>query len=148
MQFDELKCIYGSTAQSLYVRCVVRFFGRLYRNSAGRLYVWQGISGQYDGKSARRLRAKPSGGLCAGLPYIKKNRRSLPKRRFFVCKSLSPSSSHAHRFRESIMPVPYLSVPAVPAVQKCCCSAPVQWGSSSSSPPLRHPVPFYGTRYG
>ena len=78
----------------------------------------------------------------------KKNRRSLPKRRFFVCKSLSPSSSHAHRFRESIMPVPYLSVPAVPAVQKCCCSAPVQWGSSSSSPPLRHPVPFYGIRYG
>ena len=24
--------------------------------------------GQYDGKSARRLRAKPSGGLCAVLP--------------------------------------------------------------------------------
>ena len=30
--------------------------------------VWQGISGQYDGKSARRLRTKPSGGLCAVLP--------------------------------------------------------------------------------
>ena len=30
--------------------------------------VWQGISGQYDGKSAHRLRAKPSGGLCAVLP--------------------------------------------------------------------------------
>ena len=30
--------------QSLCVRCIVRFFGRLHRNSAGRLYVWQGIS--------------------------------------------------------------------------------------------------------
>ncbi|ERJ91185.1 hypothetical protein RUMCAL_02649 [Ruminococcus callidus ATCC 27760] len=47
----------GNTAQSLCVRCVVRFFGRLHRNSAGILSVWQGISGQYDGKSARRLRA-------------------------------------------------------------------------------------------
>ncbi|ERJ96411.1 hypothetical protein RUMCAL_01213 [Ruminococcus callidus ATCC 27760] len=50
------------------VRCVVRFFGRLPRNSAGRLGVWQGISGQYDEKSARRLRAKPSGGLYAVFP--------------------------------------------------------------------------------
>ena len=62
------------------VRCVVRFFGRLHRNSAGRLYVWQGISGQYDGKSASRLRTKPQAGFiqcflkaiphkdCAGLP--------------------------------------------------------------------------------
>ena len=30
--------------------------------------VWQGISGQYDGKSASRLRAKPSGGLYAAFP--------------------------------------------------------------------------------
>ena len=52
------------------VRCVVRFFGRLHRNSAGILDVWQGISGQYDGKSASRLRAKPSGGLYAVFPYI------------------------------------------------------------------------------
>ncbi|WP_302339710.1 hypothetical protein, partial [uncultured Ruminococcus sp.] len=36
-----------------------------------------GISGQYDGKSARRLRAKPSGGLCAVLPqsYCLQNRK-------------------------------------------------------------------------
>ncbi|WP_443720084.1 hypothetical protein, partial [Ruminococcus callidus] len=47
---------------------VVRFFGRLHRNSAGILDVWQGISGQYDGKSASRLRAKPSGGLYAVFP--------------------------------------------------------------------------------
>ncbi|MFR6496562.1 MAG: hypothetical protein ACLUOF_09415 [Ruminococcus sp.] len=38
--------------------------------------VWQGISGQYDGKSASRLRAKPSGGLCAGLPKDKSRRNS------------------------------------------------------------------------
>ena len=30
--------------------------------------VWQGISGQYDGKSASRLRAKPSGGLYSVFP--------------------------------------------------------------------------------
>ncbi|WP_455126289.1 hypothetical protein, partial [Ruminococcus sp.] len=35
---------------------------------AGILDVWQGISGQYDGKSASRLRAKPSGGLYAVFP--------------------------------------------------------------------------------
>ncbi|MEE0505087.1 MAG: hypothetical protein UDL61_00670, partial [Ruminococcus callidus] len=49
---------------------VVRFFGRLHRNSAGRLGVWQGISGQYDGKSASRLRAKPSGGLYSVFPIL------------------------------------------------------------------------------
>ena len=45
MRFDELKCIYGSTAQSLYVRCVVRFFGRLHRNSAGILSYGKGFLG-------------------------------------------------------------------------------------------------------
>ena len=45
MQFDELKCIYGSTAQSLYVRCVVRFFGRLHRNSVGILSYGKGFLG-------------------------------------------------------------------------------------------------------
>ncbi|WP_277213321.1 hypothetical protein, partial [Ruminococcus callidus] len=52
-------------------RCVVRFFGRLLRNSAGILDVWQGISGQYGGKSASRLRAKPSGGLYSVFPQNK-----------------------------------------------------------------------------
>ncbi|ERJ87520.1 hypothetical protein RUMCAL_03291 [Ruminococcus callidus ATCC 27760] len=40
----------------------------MHRNSAGILSVWQGISGQYDEKSARRLRAKPSGGLYSVFP--------------------------------------------------------------------------------
>ena len=62
--------IIGNAAQSLCVRCVVRFFARLHRNSAGILDVWQGISGQYGGKSASRLRTKPAGGLCAVLPKV------------------------------------------------------------------------------
>ena len=37
------------------VRCVVRFFDRLHRNSAGILDVWQGISGQYDEDIKRRI---------------------------------------------------------------------------------------------
>ncbi|ERJ94779.1 hypothetical protein RUMCAL_01948 [Ruminococcus callidus ATCC 27760] len=43
-------------------------FDRLHRNSAGILYVWQGISGQYDGKFASRLRTKPSSVLYAAFP--------------------------------------------------------------------------------
>ena len=54
-------------------RCVVRFFGRLFRNSAGILDVRQGISGQSAGKYASRLRAKPSGGLYSAFPYVPMN---------------------------------------------------------------------------
>ena len=40
-----LLMILGNTAQSLYVRCVVRFFGRLPRNSAGILPYGKGFLG-------------------------------------------------------------------------------------------------------
>ncbi|MBQ3140291.1 MAG: hypothetical protein IJB68_12410 [Ruminococcus sp.] len=46
-----------SNAQSLCGRCEVTFFVRLFRNSAGILDVWQGSSGQADGKYASRFRA-------------------------------------------------------------------------------------------
>ena len=42
---------------------LVRHAFVLEQNPASNAVVWQGISGQYDGKSVRRLRAKPSGGL-------------------------------------------------------------------------------------
>jgi len=48
------------------VRCQI--FRQIAQKFRRHTAVWQGISGQYDGKSARRLRAKPSGGLCAVLP--------------------------------------------------------------------------------
>ena len=38
------------------------------QNPASNAVVLQGISGQYDGKSASRLRAKPSGGLYSVFP--------------------------------------------------------------------------------
>ena len=40
------------------------------QNPASNAVVCQEISGQYDGKSASRLRAKPPGGLCAVLPLM------------------------------------------------------------------------------
>ena len=40
-----LLMILGNTAQRLYVRCVVRFFGRLPRNSAGILPYGKGFLG-------------------------------------------------------------------------------------------------------
>ena len=40
-----LLMILGNTAQRLYVRCVVRFFGRLPRNSAGILPYSKGFLG-------------------------------------------------------------------------------------------------------
>ena len=47
---------------------LVRHAFVLEQNPASNAVVWQGISGQYDGKSASRLRAKPSGGLYAVFP--------------------------------------------------------------------------------
>jgi len=49
---------------------LVRHSFVLEQNPASNAVVWQGISGQYDGKSARRLRAKPSGVLYSVFPYI------------------------------------------------------------------------------
>ena len=48
------------------VRCQI--FRQIAQKFRRHTAVWQGISGQYDGKSVRRLRAKPSGGFCAVLP--------------------------------------------------------------------------------
>ena len=50
---------------------LVRHAFVLEQNPASNAVVWQGISGQYDGKSVRRLRAKPSGGLYAVFPERK-----------------------------------------------------------------------------
>ena len=50
---------------------LVRHAFVLEQNPASNAVVWQGISEQYDGKSARRLRAKPSGGLYAVFPERK-----------------------------------------------------------------------------
>ena len=47
---------------------LVRHAFVLEQNPASNAVVWQGISGKYDGKSASRLRAKPSGGLYAVFP--------------------------------------------------------------------------------
>ena len=47
---------------------LVRHSFVLGQNPASNAVVLQGISGQYDGKSARRLRAKPSGGLYSVFP--------------------------------------------------------------------------------
>ncbi|ERJ96683.1 hypothetical protein RUMCAL_00936 [Ruminococcus callidus ATCC 27760] len=51
------------------VRCVVRFFGRLSEiPQADCRYYGKGFLGNMTGKSVRRLRAKPSGGLYAVFP--------------------------------------------------------------------------------
>ncbi|ERJ96101.1 hypothetical protein RUMCAL_01537 [Ruminococcus callidus ATCC 27760] len=54
------------------VRCVVRFFGRLSEIPQADLmygnYYGKGFLGNMTGKSVRRLRAKPSGGLYAVFP--------------------------------------------------------------------------------
>ncbi|WP_455522995.1 hypothetical protein, partial [Ruminococcus sp.] len=47
---------------------LVRHAFVLEQNPASNAVVWQGISGQYDGKSASRLRAKPSGELYSVFP--------------------------------------------------------------------------------
>ncbi|MFR5976809.1 MAG: hypothetical protein ACLUGC_09335, partial [Ruminococcus callidus] len=49
---------------------LVRHSFVLGQNPASNAVVLQGISGQYDGKSARRLRAKPSGGLYSVFPLV------------------------------------------------------------------------------
>ncbi|MFR3812297.1 MAG: hypothetical protein ACLTXT_07640, partial [Ruminococcus callidus] len=68
------------------------------RNSAGILDVWQGISGQYDGKSASRLRAKPSGGLYAVFPYIlieeTEKRRPVNSRLFLTGRRTGIQGNH------------------------------------------------------
>ena len=49
---------------------LVRHAFVLEQNPASNAVVWQGISGQYGGKSASRLRTKPSGRLCAVFPML------------------------------------------------------------------------------
>ena len=51
-----------------------RIFRQIAQKFRRHAAVCQGISVQYDGKSASRLRAKPSGGLCAVLPQKKYGR--------------------------------------------------------------------------
>ena len=47
-----------------------RIFRQIAQKFRRHTAVCQGISVQYDGKSASRLRAKPLGGLCAVLPLM------------------------------------------------------------------------------
>ena len=49
---------------------LVRHAFVLEQNPASNAVVWQGISGQYDGKSASRLRTKPSGELYSAFPKV------------------------------------------------------------------------------
>ena len=55
---EKIKIIFRySNTRSLCGRCEARFSVSLFRNSAGILDVWQGSSGQADGKYASRFRA-------------------------------------------------------------------------------------------
>ncbi len=56
-----LLMILGNTAQRLYVRCVVRFFGRLPRNSAGILPYGKGFLGNMTALHADCVQSRQAG---------------------------------------------------------------------------------------
>ncbi|WP_455523170.1 hypothetical protein, partial [Ruminococcus sp.] len=59
---------------------LVRHSFVLGQNPASNAVVLQGISGQYDGKSASRLRTKPSGELYSAFPQYKTAGQALYRR--------------------------------------------------------------------
>ena len=58
----------GNTAQRLWCRCAVRFYGRLCINFAGILTYVKEFVCKMPENMRGRCAAKPSGGLCAVLP--------------------------------------------------------------------------------
>ncbi|WP_455523208.1 hypothetical protein, partial [Ruminococcus sp.] len=80
---------------------LVRHAFVLEQNPASNAVVWQGISGQYDGKSASRLRAKPSGRLYSVFPLLS----SLEKQSVYVRYKTDFDISHGRCFfRLSVHP--------------------------------------------